>query len=106
EHSDARGGRLCGPRSDLTGTQIRPASVHGDGDHRSVRSGELFACVRSDDLTPLVVSTDRTDPVGTPRTVALRALVVRRRADLVLRATLGSTSVRLLLLRDGHGLAV
>ena len=42
---------------------------------------------------------------GEARAVALRARVVGRRGDLVLRAALRRAGVRLLLLRDGHGAA-
>src|SRR6478752_3467506 len=38
-----------------------------------------------DDLTARVVAAHRADPVGTPRAVAMRALVQRGRVDLVLR---------------------
>ena len=90
-----------GARGDLAGTEIGPARIHGDRDHgAAVRAGLVGA--RCDHFAALVAAADRADPVGQPRAVALRAGVVRRRADLVLRATLGRARVRLLLLGDGH----
>src|SRR6478736_7211071 len=65
-------------------------------------SADRFAIVCGDDLAPLVAATHRTHPMRQPRAVALRARVVRRRADLVLRPPLCGAGVRLLLLRDGH----
>src|SRR6185312_15569029 len=56
------------------------------------------------DLAAGVVPTDRADAVRPARTVALRACVYRRRADLVLCASLGGAAVRLLFLGDGHAL--
>src|SRR6266516_4267943 len=56
-----------------------------------------------DDLAPGVGAAIRAHPVGTSRGVALRALVHRGRADLVLRAPLARTGPRLLLLGNSHG---
>ena len=57
---------------------------------------------RRHDLTAGVEATHRTDTVGSPRAVALRARVHRGREDLVLRPALSRAAVRLLFLGDGH----
>src|ERR1700722_19471117 len=53
---------------------------------------------RSDDLAPGVGPADRADAMRTPRRVAARAGIQRRREDLVVRAALRRTAVGLLLL--------
>src|SRR5690348_6714309 len=65
-------------------------------------SADVLVPVRDDYLAPLIAAAYRADPVREARAVALRARVVRRRADLVLGATLRGPRVGLLLLRDGH----
>src|SRR3954447_11209894 len=62
----------------------------------------LVAELGSHDLAAAIGPAHRADAVRTARAVALRAAVERRRVELVLRAALVRTAVRLLLLRDGH----
>src|SRR5438270_66234 len=62
----------------------------------------VLVLVGRDDLAPGVGAAVRAHPVGTARVVAVRALVHRGRADLVLRAPLAGARTRLLLLWDGH----
>ena len=62
----------------------------------------VIVIVHVHDLAPGVGPAHRADPVRQARAVALRARVVRRRGDLVVRATLRGAAVRLLLLGDGH----
>src|SRR5579875_162704 len=57
---------------------------------------------RRDHLAPLVVAAHGAHAVGQARAVALRARVVARRAQLVLRATLRGARMRLLLLGYRH----
>jgi hypothetical protein len=62
----------------------------------------VAVCGGGDDLAPGIKAAFRTYAVGPTRTVALRAGVHCRRADLVLRAALCRSAVRLLFLGDGH----
>ncbi len=55
-----------------------------------------------DNLAALVAAAHRAHAMWQPGAVALRAGVVARRADLVLRSTLRGPGVGLLLLGDGH----
>ena len=66
-------------------------------------SGDRLVPIRNDDLAALVAAAHGADAVGKPRAVALRARVVGRRVDLVLRTALRGPRVGLLLLGDGHG---
>src|SRR5690242_20575969 len=65
-------------------------------------SVDVLVPLRDDYLAPLIAAAYGADPVRKARAVALRARVVGRRADLVLRATLRGPRVGLLLLGDGH----
>src|SRR3954465_8254700 len=62
----------------------------------------LVAELGGHDLAPAVGPAHRAHTMRAPRAVALRAVVERRRLELVLRAALVRAAVRLLLLRDGH----
>src|SRR6202012_2422188 len=83
------GPRSAPPASTATVT-TRPASA------------DVLVPLRDDYLAALVAAAHGADAVRKARAVALRAGVVRRRADLVLRAALGGPRMGLLLLRYGH----
>ncbi len=94
---------IAAPRGDLGGTEVSPVGVDGDAHlaRRRTSDRDRGCAARAQRC-----HCRRTRSSGTrdaaPRGMAMRARVVRRRAQLVLRATLVRTAVRLLLLGDGH----